>query len=100
MKIEEFIEKRSISGVCTPSDEDVKSIIEYVKRFNSVEIIQFSEEMSHLYHIAKDSLSEEDLGMQMKSLYAIIRMIETMKDSREMLRETFICKEFCPTTPS
>ena len=92
MKIEDFIESRLTSGVCVPSEEDIKYILEYVKSFNCIEILEFAMQLSFLSNIAKDSLLQEDLSKQANSLYSLIRMIETIKEGREMLREVLRCK--------
>ena len=101
MRIDEFLEKHSVSGGIILSEEVVALLVEYVRKFNFIEILDFSAQFASLHEMTKEALNSEESGVPtITSLLAFVRMVETIKDSREMLREVFKAPEFDPPQDS
>lgn len=97
MRIEEFLEKRSASGGTFLNEEEVAHLVEYVRQFNFIEILDFSAQFANLHEVTKDALNSQESGIPtITSLLTFVRMVETIKDSREMLREVFKSPDFDP----
>jgi len=102
VRIEEFLESRSASEkTFLLTEEEVSHLVAYIRKFSFIEVLDFSAQIANLHDITKDAMHNPEKGVEtVTGLLAFIRMIESIKDSRELFREILNAPDFTPPTPS